>query len=116
MTEEDVLGFVRTSLSSVWELEVLLLVWRARERSWRAEEINRTLRASKRAVELAVTNLKRRGLIREETPDNIRYNVSDRDALVAGLDRLSVAKPFSIFNAISDAQLQNFSDAFRLKG
>jgi len=115
-TEEEVLGFVRSSLSSVWELEVLLLLHGARERSWNAGDINRTLRASKRAVELAVSGLKRRALVNEETDGCIRYNEGEWDALVAGLVQLSVAKPFAIFNAISDSQLQNFSDAFRFKG
>ena len=116
MAEEDVLAFVRSSLSSVWELEVLLLLYRARERSWQADEINRTLRASRRAVELAVNSLKRRALVKEEADGSIRYNDGEWDALVMDLAQLSAAKPFAVFNAISDSQLQNFSDAFRFKG
>jgi len=118
--EEETLSFVRRSINSLWELELLLRVSQSPERVWTSAELVSTLRASSTVVERAVAALGAKGLVSATPPDGIRYAAVERGhgEDVKALEALWAAKPFSVTKTIMDAQsdpLRSFSDAFRLK-
>ena len=61
--EEAILSFVRSSIKSAWTLELLLLLHRERERSWRLEALVRELRGSVALVTESLKALSDIGLI-----------------------------------------------------
>ena len=90
MTEADILGFVRGAITSTWELELLLLLYRDPEKRWSAEELNRELRASQEVVVRAVRGLRTHGLV-VESGDRFGYPVAGgiRDDVMDGLRQRS---------------------------
>ena len=120
MTEEDILAFVRASLSSVWTLEVLLLLKSRRERAWRAEDLVLELRSSSLAVEAALAVLHGAGLA-ARGPDGLyefRPASPDLESKAEGVAQLYAAKPITVIRAIAEApeeKLRIFARAFRLK-
>ena len=50
MSEEEVIGFIREHIGSVYTLELLLLVKRDRHKSWTVGDLVRELRSSDTAV------------------------------------------------------------------
>ncbi len=120
MTEEEILGFVRSTIATSWELELLLLLHRTCERSWTVGELIRELRASHQTIDDAIRRLRAFGALAEGEKGNVRYSTSEKltDVAAKELASLFQTKPFAVMNAIRDAQsrqLKNFSDAFRFK-
>ena len=101
MTEEEVLTFVRASLSSTWELELLFLLFRTPDQRWTAAELVRELRASQEVIARAVHNLAARGLI-IESQGHFGWGRGNAklDELMASLQLLSMRKPFTVFRAM----------------
>lgn len=60
---DDALTLLRSSVRSVWALELLLLLRRDPERSWSAEALIRELRGSAVVVEEALASLTAAGLV-----------------------------------------------------
>lgn len=119
VTEEEILSFVSSSITSTWELELILLLYNSPEQSWSRDQLNRELRASQEVIRRAVRNLRGQGLILE-TEGNFSYARGDdrRDTIINELRILCNNKPITVFNAISSAQaarLKTFSDAFRFR-
>lgn len=119
VNEDDVLSFVRATLASTWELELLLLLYRSANRRWSAQELVRELRASQVIVAHAVRSLKTHQLV-TEFDGRFGYvrGVRATDETLGELQLLCSSKPFTVFNAIRDAQaapLKTFSDAFRFR-
>ncbi len=118
MSEADTIAFVRATISSLWELELLLLLETAPERVWTEDEAVGALRASRAAIRPAVQKLRDKGLITGLEDQRIRYAVGPFEESVQALAALWREKPFAVINAIYDARnqsLRNFSDAFKLK-
>lgn len=120
MIDDDVLSFLRTSIRSVWTLELLLLLWRAQERAWSAEELVRELRASDSIVLDGLAALQAAGLVVSVGKNGFRYTPASSvlDGLVQRLAQLYRERPMAVTKALfasPERNLQTFADAFRLK-
>ncbi len=120
MIDDDILNFLRTSIRSVWTLELLLLLWRSRPRAWSAAELVRELRASDSIATDGLAALQAVGLIVPEGQDRFRYTAASSalDGIVQRLAQLYQERPMAVTRAIfasPDQRLQTFADAFRLK-
>jgi hypothetical protein len=115
---ENLLRFITSSFSSIWALE-LLLVLKRDSRSWSHEELIETLRASDLVVSKALDSLVAAGLASMDdrgaqympASDDIAAHVDDTEALY-------VARPDAVRRAIvrgSGHGWSAFSDAFRLR-
>lgn len=120
MTEEQIFALIRASISSVWDLELLLLLRRTPERRWTADELVRELRASPTAVSRAVARLRAQGFAEESPKSAVQYRAVDeaRNEFVRSLEQLYASKPASVIKEIvsrPDDELTSFSDAFRIR-
>jgi DNA-binding GntR family transcriptional regulator len=118
--EEDILAFVGATLKSLWALELLLLMRRAREHAWRTDQLVAELRASTAVIRESLAHLTAAGLVAEEDKDAFCYRPASEqlDSFVAEAQALYAAKPLAVINAIAAApneKLRIFADAFRLK-
>lgn len=118
---DDELGeFLRHSLRSVWNIELLLWLHRHNGRSWPPNELVRELRASDMVIEQGVASLLQAGLIVVEADGSCRYAPATPhlDQLVLLLERLYRERPSTVTRILfssPDSKLTTFSDAFRLK-
>jgi hypothetical protein len=113
---EDVVRFVRTALSSVQQLEVLLLLREGADRAWTPDEVARRLKTHAGAAANCLQSLALVGLAADDG-SAYRYEPGARGALV---DRLAELYPTYrtritglIYSEASDAEA--FADAFRLR-
>jgi DNA-binding transcriptional ArsR family regulator len=118
LTEDVLLQFAATSISSVWALELLLLMKKT-PRVWRVGELVSQLRGSDAAISEAMQRLQNAGLV-TEADDGFRYapTSSEAEALANELEALYRLKPVAVVSAIAKApnvKLQILSDAFKLK-
>jgi hypothetical protein len=118
--EDDLLAFIATSISSVWALELLLLLKRDPGRSWDADSLIRELRSSPVVIDEALTRLQGAGLVMQDGTKRYRYQAAAPrlDQLVSELERAYAAMPMTVIKAIVAAptdKLRAFSDAFKLK-
>ncbi|WP_156395766.1 hypothetical protein [Bosea sp. Leaf344] len=117
MIDSDVLLLLRTTIRSVWTLELALLLWRSGERAWRQRELVSELRASEGAINEGLDRLLVEGLIRREA-DAYRFDPSPRNqALFERLDLLNRERPVAVLEVMFRRQdaVQSFADAFKLK-
>lgn len=110
---------MNASVASVWELELLLLLRRGRDRDWTHDQLVRELRASPSIIGKGLERLQKAGLVVADDA-LCRYAAAGRhlDELVDRLDQLYRARPTTVMNAVlgaPNAKLQSFADAFRLK-
>ena len=120
MTEEDVFSFARTTIRSVWALELLLLLHKTRPQAWRARDLVRELRSSDAVITPCLDALKAAGLASGDE-NGWRYGptTEELDAATGELARIYATKPMALAKAIMRApneKLTIFSDAFKLKG
>jgi hypothetical protein len=118
--DDDVLSFIAASISSVWALELLLLLKRDPGRAWDAEHLIRELRSSPVVIDEALKRLQDAGLVMANGGGTFRYQAASSrlDELVTELDKAYAAKPMTVIRAIIAAptdKLRAFSDAFKLK-
>lgn len=117
--EQDLFGFIREQLRSVWALELLLLMRRRADHAWSPQELVTELRASQTLVTDNLTVFERAGLIRA---DDGRYAFAPVSPVLAALcDQLAAAyaeRPVTVINAIVSPpdKLQGLADAFRIRG
>jgi predicted DNA-binding transcriptional regulator len=117
-SEDETLAFVRTAISSVCALELLILLRQERHKCWRPDEIVRELRSSQLAVAQALAHLTKTGLVEEVPELNYRYQQGSAqlDAVCQRLESEYARKPVTIIRAILEApneKLRVFADAFR---
>jgi DNA-binding HxlR family transcriptional regulator len=120
IAEEAILSFVRSSIKSAWTLELLLLLYRNRERSWRLEQLVRELRGSAALVAESLKALGNIGLITQIESETYCYTPKspELDALVAALIKYYAVKPITVLRTIFTSpseKIKSFSDAFLLK-
>jgi hypothetical protein len=118
--EAEILNFVRSSIGSIWALEMLLLVGGRPDRAWQLDELVRELRSSPAAVSGAALLLERAGLIAKVGEDGCRYQpVSPELDHIGELARkIYAAKPATVIGAIfesPDDKLRDFIGAFKFK-
>ena len=119
MTEDAILVFAASSVTSIWALESLLLLKQAPLRAWEADELVRQLRGSHAAISEALTRLRGAGIV-TEADGRYRYHPqsAEQDALVNELEKLYCLKPVTVISAIANApnrKLRILSDAFKIK-
>lgn len=118
--EQDLFGFIREQLRSVWALELLLLMRRSGERAWSPADLVGELRASHTLVTDNLAAFERAGLVRAD--DDGRYTFAPVSPVLSALcDQLAAAyaeRPVTVINAIVSPpdKLQSLADAFRIRG
>jgi DNA-binding IclR family transcriptional regulator len=120
VTDEQILAFLRANIRSLWALELLLLLARERGKAWLPSDLVREMRSSAVAVDEALRNLQRVGLVAADTDNRYRYAPAsaELDALASGIAQAYATRPTAVVKAIvtaPDDKLRIFADAFRLK-
>jgi hypothetical protein len=121
VTEEEVFARIKSSIASVWALELLLLLRRTSPQLWTYDELVVELRSSRTVVEFASATLLRAGLVAQVRGEGITYEPAGyaERRFADELQRIYSAKPMRVVRAIMttpNEKLRIFSDAFRLKG
>jgi hypothetical protein len=116
--DESLLEFAASSFSSVWALE-LLLVLKGQPRPWPRAELVTTLRASELVVTRALESLLAAGLVSIDGDVAAYMPVNDKVAAkVDALEKLYAARPNSVRRAIVDSGRGGataFADAFKFR-
>jgi DNA-binding HxlR family transcriptional regulator len=125
----QVCALIRASIHSLEELEVLLILYNERTRSWSAEQLSNELRISETLVVAALQALivnKLAARVGDGTPPQYRYLVQDPDAepIVDELARTYAHNRVPVLMQISShaiervrkGALKTFSEAFRWPG
>jgi hypothetical protein len=118
--DDDLREFLRHSLRSVWNIELLLWLSRHADRSWLPVDLVREMRASDLVVSQGLSGLQQAGLIQQEVDGMYRYAPASQqlDQLVQQLERVYRERPSVVTRALFSSpmdKLATFSDAFRLK-
>src|SRR6185312_2364870 len=105
MLAANVDRFLRNSLRSVWELELLLLFRRQRTRLWIVDELVHDLRASVLIVGDALDALQKVGLVSKNAKDEYQYwPISpELGQLVEDLAAAYASSPVAVTEAILSA-------------
>jgi hypothetical protein len=116
---DSVASLIRTCVTSVWTLELLLFLKQHETTVWSVDQLVRELRGSRPLVVDLALALHRSGLV-EQVGESYRYQPRSDDlrSLVEQLERLSVERPLAVRSAILAAphdKVQVFADAFRIK-
>lgn len=120
MLPPNVDRFLRGSIRSVWDLELLLLFQRRRAHLWSVDELVRDLRASVLIVGDALGALQKAGLVSKNADDRYQYwPISpELDQLVEEIAAAYASSPVAVTEAILSAPSSNiriFADAFKIK-
>lgn len=118
--DDELREFLRHSLRSVWNIELLLWLYRHTGRGWLPAELVREMRASDLVVSQGIASLQQAGLVQTEAGGSCRYMPAspDLDRLVQQLERVYRERPSAVTRALFSAptdKLSTFADAFRLK-
>jgi hypothetical protein len=119
VSDDQILDFIRSSVKTVWSLELLLFMRRDPQRAWTIDQVVRELRSSRNIVTEAIGVFVQGGILREEEA-GFRYGpaTDELDRLVEQLAREYAERPTTVVNAIVEVQsgkLQDFANAFRIK-
>lgn len=120
MLPEDLERFIRKHVRSLSALEILLHIYRTRERSWAADELNRELRSSAQLVADVLSKFERSELVARDAKGHYHWNPAtpELQRLVAHLEEAHATYPFSVVKAIYATQveqIQALADAFKIK-
>lgn len=116
MLADDIQQFLKTSVRSVWTLDLLLLLRRGG--SWSTESLVRELRASPKVIAESLSELMATGLVGE---DDGTFHYRAASPLAELVERLVVAyheRPVAVTQAIlagATAKIQTFADSFKLR-
>lgn len=116
-TDDDATAFARLAIGSVSALELLILLRHERQHRYRLTELVRELRSSQLAVEHALDQLIKFGLVAGAPDSGYQYRQSEFDAICDRVEVAYVRKPVSLIRAILEApdeKLRQFADAFRI--
>ena len=119
MLDNQILDFIRSSVKSVWALELLLLMRRVTAHAWTLDQLVKELRSSRTIVTDSLSAFVQAGVIREEE-QGFRYGPAstELDQMIERLAKEYTERPTTVINAIIEAQnakLQDFANAFRIK-
>jgi hypothetical protein len=115
----DVEKFIRDHITSVEELEVLLLLHASGSKSWRAAEVSQQLYRQVDSVSARLETLRGVGLLiaSGETPPSYRYDSQcNQDATVTALEQAYRERKDTVIRLIFETprdHLRIFSDAFK---
>jgi len=116
---DDALRLLRSSIKSVWSLELLLLLRRQRGTASKIDRLAAETRSSEFVVTDALAALTAAGLV-VQSDDGYKYEpaTTDLDYLVRQLDTAYAERPTAVIKAIISApsdKIQNFANAFKLR-
>ena len=118
--DEELLGFIKAAVGSVWALELLLFMRGHPDRAWRSQELARELRSNQRLASGALATFEAAGLLaRRDEGYAYAPAAPGLDTLAGRLADTYRERPVAVVNAIVSARsdgIQGFADAFRLKG
>jgi predicted ArsR family transcriptional regulator len=119
---EEVKKFITDYITSLEQLEILLLLHSRPEKEWSAQGVSQELRLSQTSVAVRLTNLQARGLlaVREASEPLYQYQLqkSDLESTVNSLAKLYPDHRFTVINLIFSKPLdkiQTFADAFKFR-
>ena len=119
---DDVRRLIAESLPSVERLEILLLLFEGRQRTWTVEELQAQIRSSPESIRQNISALVAASLATAEggTPLVVRYHAATEqlDTTVASLAQAYRMRRVAVIEAIYAERLgaaQSFSDAFKLR-
>lgn len=120
---DELCAFLQRCVANVDAAELLLLLAKNPDRSWEIRELQAQLAPSSVVsdadVERCVDALQQCDLVARDPDKRVRYRSSPvRDAHVATLSRLYLARPVTLFRviyALRDSKLRTFADAFKLR-
>lgn len=120
MSSEELNNFIRSTIRSVWALELLLLVSRERTRSWSADDLNRELRGSLGLVSDILSKFNSAGLVTDGGDGTYRYEPqsTELEKVVRQLEDAYAARPLAVVREIVAApneKIQTLADAFKVK-
>lgn len=112
--------FLRNTIRSIWDLELLLLLRAYRARLWTVDDLVRELRASVLIVADALGSLQKAGLVSKSGNETYQFwPISpELDQLVAEVAAIYASAPAAVTEAILSAPSANiriFADAFKIK-
>ena len=116
MLSEGARRLLREAISSVWALELLLLIHKEPEREFTLDGLVRELRANRPLVGAIIAKFKERGLV-AGTGDIVRYAPMSTDTreAVSEIQSVYAQTPLALIKEIADApneKIQAFADAF----
>lgn len=121
MLDPQLLAFVRSSIPSIWALELLLLLRRAAPGYLTREELVQHLRATPMLIDRLLAQLTAAGLLKVNETGAVRFECSSPqlDTICEALALAADERPIALRDAIISMprdKLRDFSDAFRFKG
>ena len=117
MLPDDIQQFLKSSVRSVWTLDLLLLLRRGG--SWSTDALVRELRASPKVIAESLGELAATGLVAEDDKGAFQYRAaSPLNELVGRLESAFHERPVAVTQAIlagANAKIQTFADSFKLR-
>ena len=119
---KDAREFISAHVHSVRQLELLLLIRSAPDRSWTASAVATSLRVAPRWAGSELAAMSVSGLLESDGADDPAYRYAaapGEDRLVAELDETYRRRKPTVIQAIltaMDSDVQALSDAFRIRG
>jgi len=119
---EDIRRFIAANITSVAQLELLLLLRGERDREWTADEVSRALYAAASGMAEQLNDLETKGLlyITHAPDERFRYRPRDDelDALIGRMATLYQERRVAVISLIyaePTDKARSFADAFRLR-
>lgn len=118
---DDVLSFIDRTITSIDQLEILLLLRAQRDRTWTGNQVSDELRSHPTAAAERLESLATAGLIESDgqTPAGYRFRPASPEMgrLVDGLDQSYRAYRLRVIERVfkKPDSFQSFADAFRIR-
>ena len=117
---DDVHRFLYQHITSVEQLEVLLIARRSPGRSWSAGDMARELYSHPSSIAQRFRVLLGAGLMRESAPEHFQYAPRSRELhdTVGRVDDMYRERRVAVISLIASKPIENvkaFSDAFRIR-
>lgn len=118
---QDVRIFLETSIDSIEQLQVLLLLFSKPERQWTIAEITTELRSATSSIEKRIQDLYGRNILVKSADSFHKYRSTSPEvqALIAGVAEHNHLRPYQVIDAIystSSKSIQAFADSFKVRG
>ena len=110
--------FIDANISSVEQLELLLLLRRTKTRSWTAQSASLELRTSPQSIATRIAELAVQGLVKIDGDEFTYAASSGTDGTIGELERVYGTYRTRVITMIFDKpprQIRDFADAFRLR-
>jgi predicted DNA-binding transcriptional regulator len=120
MIANELIAFLRENITSVEELEILLLMSSERSSAWTAKSINVSIQSSVRSIEARLQSLERRGFVRQEEKGWFSYCPRDETISTRTEELLAAysSRRVQVIEALYSAEtgnLKQFANAFSWK-